>query len=522
VPVSAPFVLLWPLLAPSGPAPTEPAQDPAPTEAATPVADEYAEQAPLDVETLLTDSSRAYLDARARLEAHPTLAAEAILDRLTTVPPPTSTDRKRLFDVLAVLGLADHIELFARELRRSIVRADSFAEQSKALKLWLPLLADQGAAALPSLTVLIADQELPLTIRATLLDTRVEVTPAAQVSELVSLVGRGARPLRRQLQRSLSRRASQDIDAHGPLLEACDRALEDPDPARMPALLQLRGSLTRDGDDAFILRLAGLAENEETPFSVRVSALRALGGRGSPLARDALVRVAEHALAPALRATQRGELLAWLALKGLPESSVRPLVERHDLASSDAPRLTVLGLSVATLSADHRWLKVALDNPWPQVRQAALSRVEGPCESSTTKLLGQKAHLAGRRAEEDRAVARSAVAAMGRCQAGDRLRTLLRDEDLDVELRAEAARQLARLGDDASIDAIASVLLRNPDPGLARRLASALRHMPKATPKGDDLLCEVALRTDQAGHAARDALGALHDDPIGACEQHSG
>src|SRR5690606_19412008 len=113
--------------------------------------DDYVEQAPLDVETLLTGSSRAYLRARARLEEHPELAADAILDRLATVPPPTSTDRKRLLDVLAVLGLPDHVELFAQELRRAVDRAQSYQDEAKALEQWLPLLVEQGAAAVAPL-----------------------------------------------------------------------------------------------------------------------------------------------------------------------------------------------------------------------------------------------------------------------------------------------------------------------------------------------------------------------------------
>src|SRR5690606_30746132 len=76
---------------PSGERLAPAAEGPAATAAAPEdgLEDDYVEQAPLDVETLLTGSSRAYLRARARLEEHPELAADAILDRLATVPPPT-------------------------------------------------------------------------------------------------------------------------------------------------------------------------------------------------------------------------------------------------------------------------------------------------------------------------------------------------------------------------------------------------------------------------------------------------
>jgi hypothetical protein len=497
------------------PAAAEPTVAPEPQ---PPPAESYAEQAPLDVETLLADSSKAYLHARARLEEHPELAAEAILDRMSTVPPPTSTDRKRLLDVLAVLGLPDHVELFAQELRRAVKRADTFQDESKAIKQWLPLLVEQGPVAVAPLTGLVADQELSTTTRAAALDALVDVTPTADVASLVTLVGRGAAALRQQLQRSLKRRASQDEDARAALVEATDQALRQAETPRVPALVKLRGALSSDDDAGFTAALAGLAEDDAAPFAVRVAAVRALSGRRSTAAHDALSRVAQRALTPAERATQRGELLAWLALKGLPGDKARPLVEQHGLVVADAPRLAELGYAHASLSPDGSWLPPALDNPWPQVRQAALARVVGPCAPTNEKLLEQRAHLAGRKSEDDRAVARTAIQALGRCGAGERLQALLEDGDLDVELRSEAARQLARRGDDASIEAIAGVLDRNPDRAFARRLASALRHMPEPTAAGDALLCEVATRADEAGHAARESLRALHDDPRTACQ----
>lgn len=505
---------------PSGERLAPAAEGPAATAAAPEdgLEDDYVEQAPLDVETLLTGSSRAYLRARARLEEHPELAADAILDRLATVPPPTSTDRKRLLDVLAVLGLPDHVELFAQELRRAVDRAQSYQDEAKALEQWLPLLVEQGAAAVAPLTALVAEQKLPMTARAEVLDALVEVTPTADVATLVALLGRGAVPLRQQLQRSLKRRASHDPEAAAALIAATDEALRTAETPRVPALLKLRGVLSADDDHGFVVSLIALAEDDAAAFPVRVAALRALSGRGSTDAHDALQRVAERALAPEQRGTQRGELLAWLALQGLPAAKARALVEQHHLHADDAPRLAELGFEHAALPSDGSWLPTALDNPWPRVRQAALARVKGPCPSSNEKLLEQRAHLAGRKSEDDRAVARSSIQALARCGAGDRLERLLDDADLDMELRSEAARQLARRGDDASIEAIARVLTPNVDRGFARRLASALRHMPQPTAAGDALLCEVATRSDEAGHAARESLRALHDDPRAACE----
>ncbi|MCA9649131.1 MAG: hypothetical protein H6712_02245 [Myxococcales bacterium] len=509
------------LLAPSpasAPAEPEPAPSDVASELGEPAPDDYADQAPLDVHTLINDSSKEYLLARARLEEHPVLAAEAILDRLSTVPPPTSTDRKRLLDVLAVLGLPDHAELFAKELRRSLERAQTPTDEAKAVEHWLPLLVDGGPNAIPILTELIADQELTLTVRASLLDALVDVTPVERVTELVGLVGRGARPLRQQLQRSLKRRASRDVPAREALIVATDDALAQAEAPRVAALLKLRGVLSGQDDVDFIARVVALAEDAAVDFPVRVVALRALGQLEAGTAHDSLERVAEAMLSGPERDSQRGELLAWVALQGLPEARVRPLVERHRLLASDAPRLAVLGYAWSSLPDDQSWLAPALDNPWPQVRQAALERVAGPCAPTTAKLLERKAHLAGRKSEDDRAVARSSVQALGRCGDSERLQGLLADEDLDMELRSEAARQLARLGDDASIQAIGRALGRNPDRAFARRLASALRHMPAPTEAGDAVLCETATRADEAGHAARESLRTLHGDVASACE----
>lgn len=511
------IALWWPLWspAPDQTAVPEPGTE---TETAPAAEDDYTEQAPLDVDTLINDSSKEYLHARARLEAHPELAAEAILDRLSTVPPPTSTDRKRLLDVLAVLGLPDHAELFAAELRRSIERAQTPTEETKAVSQWLPLLVDAGASSMPVLTELVADKKLPMSVRSSLLDGLVDVTPVERVSELVVLVGRGVRPLRQQLQRSLKRRASRDTAARGALLTATDEALTDAEARRVAALLKLRSALSGPEDTEFIARVVSMAEDESTDFPVRVVALRTLGQLDLPPADEALARVAEASLSPPALGTQRGELLAWVALQGMPQDRARALAEQHELTTSDVPRLAAMGYARATLPQDQSWLAPALDNPWPQVRQAALDRVEGPCTATTTKLLGRKAHLAGRKSEDDRAVARSSVRALGRCGDSGRLQGLLGDEDLDMELRSEAARQLARLGDDASIQAVGRALARNPDRAFARRLANALRHMPAPTPAGDAVLCEAASRTDEAGHAARESIRALHGELDSVCE----
>lgn len=496
--------LLFAVIAPAVPA-SQP--DPGPP-AGTSLPDD-AEQAALDVESILTGESREYLDARGRLEAHPVEAAEAILDRLAAVPAPIEAERKRLLDVLAALDGDEHLSLFVDELRRSVARAQTEKEQLQQIDRWLPLITAQGNAARESLARLVGDRELSLPARGELLLALVDVTPDEELQGLVVLVGPGHRTLRGNLVRALARRVAANETHRPALLGAIDAELDRAPPAQVPALVSARAALTRGSDPAFIERLRGWALDTKTPFGVRVSALRGLARAGTRPASEALAEVARVQLSPPHRGTQAGEVLAWLALRGLPVARARSLVKDHALLRDDAPRLAEVAWSVSALAPDQSWLAASVEHPWPAVRAAALGRVQGPCPTASVKLLDERARPEG---DDDPAAARAAVQALGRCGAHDTLVDLMTDDEVDIEQRTEAARQLCKRGGPAGADAVATALAKGPDRRFARRLAAALRHAPKATPTTISTLCSLAGEPNEVGQAASSSLLDLRVD----------
>jgi hypothetical protein len=510
--MSPAWLLVSLLAAPRVAAPVAAPADVEPSEEAP--AAGYDEQAALDVESILTGESREYLEARARLEAHPAEAAEALLDRLAAVPAPIEAERKRLLDVLSALEGDEHLQLFVDELRRSVARAENEREVLQQIDRWLPLVTAQGAKAREPLARLVGDRELSLPARGHLLQALVDVTPGADLSGLVVLVGAGHRTLREGLVRALGRRVKAE-EAHRPaLLGAIDAELDRAAPAQVPAFVAARSTLTRGSDPAFLERLRGWAKDPKAPFGVRVSAVRGLARTHTEPAIDALAEVASAQLSAPHRGTQAGEVLAWLALRGLPPERARRLVREHDLLADDAPRLAEVAWKVADLPADQSWLRASVQNPWPTVRSAALGRIDGPCPTASVKLLGDRARPEG---DDDPAAARAAVQALGRCGAHDTLVDLMTDDDVDIEQRTEAARQLCKRGGPAGADAVAKTLAKGPDTRFARRLAAALRHAPKATPAAVATLCRLAGEESQVGQAASATLVELRVDVAAKC-----
>src|SRR5690606_1065158 len=148
------------------------------------------------------------------------------------------------------------------------------------------------------------------------------------------------------------------------------------------------------------------------PFATRVAAVRGLGSFDSESARQALTQVARAELAHA--DTQAGEILPWLALEALPDPIAgQPAAEPH-LLQDDPPPIAALDFRVAPLP-DEGWLAGSLENPWPQVRQAALGRMHGPCGRKGVARLKEAAGPPSRGGDDDRQVARAAVQALGRC-----------------------------------------------------------------------------------------------------------
>lgn len=482
----------------------------------------YEEQLEHDIEIVLTDSTKAYLHARARLTAHADLAAPALWRHLEAVPAPGPAERKRLLEVLAEIGRSQDLPAIAAEVQRAIKRAGDDAATLSAATRWGHLLVDQREAAMPYLGKLIGDRELPDEVRVFFLRALVEVTPPSRMGELVALVGRGKQTLRTELVRALSTRTARQRKARKAVAAATDvalrKALQAPaDPnelSRLPALLRFRARITPKANAETTALLTSVAADENADFSARVAALRGLPSVPAPTTPAFLLKIASEQLSGAKRDTQRGEILGWIALSELEAESAGALVTELALVEDDAPRLAVLGFKLATLDPNHAWLEAAIANPWPQVRQAALARVQGPCEQDTYQRLAKAGGASDQGGDKDRAVARSAIAALGRCggePARKRLTRVMRNQRMDSELRAEAARQLVKHGGLAGAQTVARELNSTAqEPAFARRLAAALRYAPESSPLIDNALCDQLRSTGAVGQAARKSLTTLH------------
>ena len=500
---------LWTLLTIAAPAETEPT---------------YAQaQADADVETIVSDSSKAYLQARGRLEAHPVVAAVALRARLDAVPAPGPSEQRRLLGVLGQLGQPEDLARFAAALRRAVVNADPGADPVEVAHPWRTLLLEQGPAATAHLQTLVGDTALPDELRAQLLTDWVGLQPADDTAELVVLVGRGQPELERELRRALADRARRDAVVRDAVIAATDAALDQAlgeppvqtEAERLPALLRFRARVGGD-DPALVERLIGIARDDDARFGARVASLRGLSALPPEQTATPVGTLAEQQLEAAASGSQRGEVLGWLALQSLPEAHAAPLAVRFALQASDAPRLAALGFALAPPEQAAQWLPQALANPWPQVRQAALERVSGPCADATVEALSTTGSSTDEGGDTDRAAARAAVAALGRCSADKPLRAILVNARGDIELRAEAARQLARLGE---VSPVVKLLNARPEPALARRLAAALRHAPATDDDMDATLCAYVERTGPVARAAAETLRVHHPDVADPCSE---
>ncbi|MGH1341218.1 MAG: hypothetical protein ACRBN8_06690 [Nannocystales bacterium] len=497
----------------------------APTESAALAEPTYAQtQAQADVETIVSDSSKAYLQARARLESNPEVAAPALRARIDAVPAPGPSEQRRLLGVLAELHRPEDLPRFAKALRRAVVNADPGAALLEVAHPWRVLLLEQGPRATAHLQELVGDDALPPELRAALLTDWVGLQPADRAGEMVVLVGRGQAELERELRRTLADRAKRDPAAAQSVITATDAALDaalgnppnDQEAARLPALLRFRARVGKD-DGALVRRLSDVATNPEARFGARVAAVRGLGALDADQTTAPLRALAQAQLHAATTGSQQGEILGWLSVQGLPKADAGALSTSFALRDSDAPRLASLGYEHAPLDQAHVWLPTALQNPWPQVRQAALERVSAPCADSTIELLSGRGRATGDGGDTDRATARAAISGLGRCAsapAKKALRSILVNADGDIELRAEAARQLARLGETKPV---VNLLRSRPEAALARRLAAALRHAPASDPKMDETLCAYVELTGPVARAAADTLRTHHRGDANPC-----
>ena len=497
--------LLVPLFAP----PTQKAQPETPAETA-PSYDLTAAQA--DVETIIVDRGKAYLDARARLEEHPALAAEAVVGRLEATPPPGPEKRDRLLNVLASLGRPEDLAMFGEQLRRAML-------QDRPTELWMQLLRKQGPAAADVLIGLVGDRELTNEHRAVLLEMLVELTGPDRLGELMAMVGRGSDELQDTLRRALIRRARENASDRTAIASGIDGEIDQgsPEESRFAALLILRAACC-DVDDDFTNRLETLAGSADAVFQVRVAAIDGLTRHG--LGAGVLEKLVRDHTKAALGGSQADEILVSLALEAVPAERASSLASEFDLITADAPRLAQLGYRFAKLAPDHGWLAQSQTHAWPEVRKAALARVaeNGACSKATLETLTEISGPISKGGEKDARVGRAAVGALGRCggaAAFKLLREIIEDTGVDITQRGEAARQLAE-HDPTGADHVAELLIDNAYPDLARELVVALGHAAEPSESVRDALCRVGRANPMVASTAHESLSKLF--PGEGCE----
>lgn len=452
-------------------------------------------QVEADLTTLLTARGRDYLDARARLEAAPTTVAPRVAARLAeTSPALAPAERQRLLALLGAFGRPEDLRAFADELRRDVAAATP-GQALSAAEPWRQLLKAQGLSAAPILGELAADRDLDEGTRALLLGDLIDVLPTEQVAAFVAMVGDGPATLRQALRQALIRRGRDRPDDRASLIESVDKALTEVADARKPALLGLRATLG-ELDPEFLARLASFAESPKAPFIVRVASLRLLAPAAeTPAARGALTRLATANLSAPQRSDQASELLGWIALRALPDSDASQLVSSLGLLEADEPRIAAAAFTVAPLPSDGSWLASALDHPWPEVRKAAIRRVDAPCSRDQIKRLGSSAAPPEKRGESDDAVAREALRALGRCASPEAESALIRALNTKISTplrRSEAAKQLLLIGRPKGDKAVAKAIETLGDPSLVRRLVEAARASTDPTPALIQSLCQVS------------------------------
>lgn len=465
-----------------------------------------AEAATADVKTLLEDSGKPYLEARARLEANPERATPALEAALEAAEPGSPSSR-RLLRVLGEVAGEAHLDRFADSLLQARLAGEG-------LEPWRGMLVSQGGKAVGALAKLVADERLELTDRQTLLDDLVSVVPSADLPDLVRTLGRGDRAMSSHLRRALRRRALASPDDRAALYQALGTQLAKPTgegreaALQKAALVRLRASIDEDG--GFVPWLAAAADDADEAFAVRVASVRALGG--SKAGASPLETVVKRELAPGRRDAQSSEVLGSIALDALGELApdrAKGLADSLTLRASEAPRLAGVGYAWGTWKND--MLDAALGHPWPEVRAAAVGRVVGPCDASVLSRLAQAAGPQSKRGEADERTGRAVVTALGRCggEASTPLRKLMRNDGITFERRGVAARELVKLDGAEGAKQVALVLMQDPEPALAERLASALEAAESAGPEVKTALCRTIETAPNAATPARAALAKL-------------
>ncbi|MCA9694374.1 MAG: hypothetical protein KC636_32610 [Myxococcales bacterium] len=471
-------------------------------------------QARADLEVVLAKVGREYLEARARLEAHPEVSAPLLLERLEAVPAPGPAARNRLLAVLGAFRRPEDAAIIARQIRAMAVAGADAA----VIENWRAVLRELGPSALEAISSLVADKDLEEPLRANLLADLVVVYPIDRIDELLALVGLGEPTIRRELAHALARRARAEAGELATMATAIDARMvrADLDRHNFAALAQLRARISPADDPAVHDVLAGLIARGELPFIVRAAAILALGDRPQPSGDQVFVSLVEDHLRPGAREQQESELLGWLALTALDPQRAAAPIARLDLLRAESPRVAAAayGKSQAPTAPDARltWVATSQQHAWPEVRVAALDRLQGPCDRALERRLTDIADLSRRQGDEEVTVARAALAALGRC-GGDAARAqltkILNKHKLDQDRRSEAGRQLVKHHGAIGADEVAAALDREADYAVSLRLIRALRLRPTAaTPRVYTALCEAAA-TPELASEVRSSLEAL-------------
>lgn len=504
-----------------------PAPAPAP---AAPVAESYdASRADADIDVVLRDRGKAYLEARARLEGHPQVVAPQVAARLRRSPAPSAAEEKRLLALLGAVARPEDLEMFAAQMRREVAASKSFTQgagdELRVAEPWRLLLREKGAAAVAALRGLVAERTFTEDLRSLLLADLVAVTPPEALAELVALVGAGTPALRQTLRQALGKRASASPIERQALLTAVDMAVAGSEGSRKASLIGLRATLVDGPDPQFTAAMIAVAEDETAAFPVRVAAIRVLVARGDEEpAQQSLAKIVAVHLDPARVTQQVSEILGALAVAGLRGEPAKALIARLGLVAAAAPRVASAAYALAALPGDGAWLDASQDHPWPEVRGAALARVEGPCAAPVVKKLSRIADATRRTSEAEAVVAREAIAAMGRCggdQARKALEKLLGATEQDGDRRAEAARQLIKHHGTLGADAVASALNREGIPSQSVRFIKALQRVDSPpSPAVREALCAATEETETAA-VARQAIAALIPDETAPCGERA-
>lgn len=460
-----------------------------------------ADQARQDAQTILRARGKDYLDARARLEANPEPSTRALMEQLGE--PLGPAERRRVLSILSGFRTAELVPMFADLLRKGLL-------SGQGMEPWRTLLLEQGGVAADAITKLVADRELATEDRVRLLDDLVNVIPSERLVQLVGTLGRGDHELRAQLRRSLARRGKQNAADAAALRTALDETIASGEPRQRAEAISVRAALSEASDTGFDESLVRQAADDAAAFVVRVASIRALGDRGAATGEEALAALARRHLAPAQRTKQASEILGWLAVRSLPQPAAAKIADELGLLQSDTPRLAAAGYAVGTLP-EGDWLARSQAHAWPQVRAAALGRVEGPCAKDIVKTLATIGGPVSAGGEQDATVARAAIVALGRCgdpAALGAITKLLENDGITYEQRGEAARQLVEHGTSDDADRVAKMLVAAP-PALAERLAGALSRAREPSETVRSALCVTIRETPNAAATARRTFDGL-------------